>query len=252
MSDNPTSEENTKPCAYCGSMMSATATLCPVCKSYQSVWRTAVVYVAGIAGLIGLIGSAIAYIIGELPTIHKVIAWQDRVQLWDFRSVINSLDDFNIAISNIGDGPVILSSIIVYYGRNGSVVYTIQKSLASQQSLVATINTHAAPNTSLADYDIFLATPSGRPNDTITGHASMLASERPCLLMIPFLKNSPDISRMEEHYTAEHAHLVTVEERAVLDYFSIHDSKDIIFPFATVSAFAISTRPECRALNYSD
>jgi hypothetical protein len=72
VSDDTESVENTKPCAYCGSTMSASAILCPVCKSYQSVWRTAVVYVAGIAGLIGLIGSAIAYVITELPTIYRV------------------------------------------------------------------------------------------------------------------------------------------------------------------------------------
>lgn len=82
--DDLRSVENPKPCAYCGSPITVKAILCPVCKSYQSPWRTALIYIAGIAGLIGIMGSAFAYIISEVPSIHKIIAWHDDIKIWNF------------------------------------------------------------------------------------------------------------------------------------------------------------------------
>jgi hypothetical protein len=113
VSDDLKSAENTKPCAYCGSTISAKAVLCPVCKSYQSAWKTNVVYIAGIVGLITLIGSAITYIISALPNIHKILFWHDEIKAWKFSTFYDA--NFTSVVSNIGDGPVILSQIEVFY-----------------------------------------------------------------------------------------------------------------------------------------
>jgi hypothetical protein len=68
---------------------------------------------AGVAGLLGLIGSAIVYTIGELPTVYKVLAWTDRIKVWAFET--STYPNYGVAISNIGDGPIILSHISLYY-----------------------------------------------------------------------------------------------------------------------------------------
>jgi hypothetical protein len=86
MPDDNKSTGSTKPCAYCGSPMSIKASLCPVCRSYQSAWRTAIIYVAGIAGLISLVASAGAFIIGKIPDLYKQLAWKDQVKVFDLGS----------------------------------------------------------------------------------------------------------------------------------------------------------------------
>ena len=100
MSGNAEPAENTKRCAYCGSPIYVEAILCPVCKSYQSSWRTAVVYIAGIAGLLGLIGSAAVFIINALPNVYKVVAWRDQVKIWHFEAGISP--HFGVTMSNTG------------------------------------------------------------------------------------------------------------------------------------------------------
>ena len=99
-SDQPPTEEETKPCAYCGSAISKRASICPVCKSYQSAFRNVLLYLAGVAGLIGLVGSAFAFIVSDIPNMSKALAWKDQVKVWDFHGQFRP--DFEAAISNMG------------------------------------------------------------------------------------------------------------------------------------------------------
>jgi hypothetical protein len=104
MSEELKSAENTtKACIYCGSAIPLSAKLCPVCKSYQSRLRNNLVYVAGIAGLIGLLGSAFAYVVSELPSVRKVIAWHDEVKVEEFEGF--DTKNFSISATNTGDVP---------------------------------------------------------------------------------------------------------------------------------------------------
>jgi hypothetical protein len=234
--------------------MSATAILCPVCKSYKSSWRTAVVYVAGIAGLIGLLGSAGAYIINQIPNIYKIIAWEDKIKIWEFTANEHVAGDFTISASNVGDGPIILSSVILYYRETASASYNINKILQPRESLV----TNETPpsegkktgTTSLEAYKDFVANPSGKPNDTIIKHSSLDTYEAPCFLVVPYNQTSRDLKRMDDHYQYWKMHLITDELRAFVRYFSIHDGKDLLIPFPAVATFVRSTKPECQSLNY--
>jgi hypothetical protein len=253
MSDDLKAGGNTKPCAYCGSTMSATAILCPVCKSYQSSWRTFVVYVAGIAGLLGLIGSASVYIISEVPNIYRVLAWRDQIKIWEFRAL--DYEDFEIFASNTGDGPVVLSSLIIYYRDNWSARYSIGKILQHHDTLTKSIgDAKSTPHFTDADYDVFIATASGKVNDTVRQNSVIVGdnASRPCFLMVVYNKEFEGLSRMESHYSSGGKHLVTEPLQAVAVYYSIHNGEEVRAPFPAVATFARSTKPECRALNYQD
>jgi hypothetical protein len=58
-----------------------------------------------------LVGSAMVFVVSNLPEVYKILAWKDRIQIWQFDS---QSKNFHTIISNTGDGPVIVSAIVVY------------------------------------------------------------------------------------------------------------------------------------------
>jgi hypothetical protein len=252
-------EDSTKPCAYCGSPIPRSAILCSVCKSYQSTWRNNFAYWAGFAGLIGLLGSAVAYIISELPSLRKVIAWNDELQVVEFGAT--DTRNFTVSANNVGDGTVILSSIVIFLKNgNENAGYVIDKVLDANRLLSESFNVKEdaqgmAPQIP-ADYDLFIANTSGKPNSTTIQRSQIIysfnSSTWPCFLKVPANATSEGQRRMEQAYSTQGRHLVTEPLQAFAIYFSAHSGKKIRTPFPAVAAFMRSTKPECRALNYND
>jgi hypothetical protein len=217
------------------------------------------VYWAGLAGLIGLLGSAFAYFISEVPTLRKFFAWNDEVKIAKFEA--DDTKNFIVAAANIGDGSVILSSIVVEY-RGGSIPYTIQKILDANTSLSERIENKSdaqgnAPRMrDLVDYNRYLGTSSGKLNPTIIKNSDIIytydAASWPCLAMILWNEGSEEVPRMEEYYKALNMRLVTERVKASVVYYSVHARKELRTPFPVVALFARSTKPSCRAQNYND
>ena len=250
---------DTKPCAYCGSLIPSDAKLCSVCKSYQSKWRNNFVYWAGLAGLIGLLGSAFAYIISEASSLRKFFAWNGEVKVAKF--VAEDKNNFDVAASNVGDGSVILSSIVVEY-RGGSMPYEIHKVLDANTSLSERIENKSdaqgnAPRIrDHVDYDLYLGTNSGKLNTTIMKNSDIIysydAASWPCLAMELRNEGSEEIPRMGEYYKARNMRLVTEPVKASVVYYSVHARKELRTPFPALALFVRSTKPACRAQNYND
>jgi hypothetical protein len=248
VSDEVATVENTKPCAYCGSSISVRASLCPVCKSYQSSWRNVVIYIAGIAGLIGLLGSAAVYIISEVPNISKVLMWHDQIKLWEFSARYHP--NFSLNLSNVGDGPIIVSTILIYWDR-GNAQYPVGKLVLPTGSLI--IPAKIDPR---HDYYVDVADKSGTPNSTVISHSSIAFEDpnlpSPCFMMIFYNEDNVAISRMQNAYGLQKLKLVEEPVQGLVVYYSIHDKKEVKTTFPVVATFEQSTKPECAALNYQN
>lgn len=258
MSNDSASVKNTKPCAYCGSPILISATLCPICKAYQSKLRNVVLYIAGIAGLIGLLGSAFVYIVSEIPNIYKILMWRDQIKLWEFSA--RYYPNFSLSLSNVGDGPIIVSSILIYWNdsvpnappRRGNAQYTVGKVVQPTDTLIIPAKPDARN-----DYYLDIANTSGRPNSTVISHSS-IAYENPrsnpstCFMMVFYNEDAVAISRMQNAYGSEGLRVVQEPIRGVVVYYRIHDKKEVRTAFPVVATFERSTNPECAALNYQN
>ena len=137
---------------------------------YQSAWRTAVLYVAGIAGLIGLVGSAMVFVISNLPEVYKILAWKDRIKIWQFNS---QSQNFHTIISNTGDGPVIVSAIVLYSSNGGNNQIDIRKTIAPHES----ISESKDNQTGVAEYQTYPSNASGTPNSLMLSHSGFIIDD---------------------------------------------------------------------------
>ncbi len=71
-------DEAKKPCVACRSEISAGASLCPVCKSYQETWKNHLQYMAGVATLIVLTVSASFWL---YERIHAAYSYHENVSV---------------------------------------------------------------------------------------------------------------------------------------------------------------------------
>jgi hypothetical protein len=109
---------------------------------------------------------------------------------------------------------------------------------------------------SLADYDLYIANSSGKPNINVLKKSGFIysfdADTWPCFLKIPTNETSAGLRRMEETYSKLKRHLVAEPLQAFAISFSVHSGKQIQTPFPAMVLFMRSTKPECRALNFDD
>ena len=248
MSENSKSSRGTKPCSYCGSPMSAEAKLCPVCRSYQSAWRTTVIYMAGIAGLISLVGSAGAFIVGEVPDLWRVLAWKDQVKVFDFETGL--YPSFSVSLSNVGDGTVMVSQIFAIMPDGYNVSYPINKTLLPGESLALSGEQVFSPY-----YDGYIYTKSGTANSTVLANAGLPwpgEHKTPCFGEILFNTESFLLSRMRDHVKAADTKLVEANVQALVLYNSLHYQKKIRDPFPVVATFLQSSSPSCGAFDYTN
>jgi len=97
-------------CVACKSEIIPGAIICPVCKIYQSGWKSRLQYFAAIAGSITVITGFIAlltYVGATWPEVRKVIFWRDRLEVTSFDS------ESSIVISNFGDGEIFVSHLVL-------------------------------------------------------------------------------------------------------------------------------------------
>jgi hypothetical protein len=222
--------------------MSVGARLCPVCRSYQSAWRTTVIYVAGIAGLISLVASAVTFIVGKIPDVYKMFNWRDQVTVWSFDTGL--YPNFSITLSNTGDGPVIASQIFVIMPDGYNVSYPIAQTLLPGQSIPIAGGQEFSPY-----YQGYIYNYSGTANATVLRNAGVPWPEEkklPCFGEILFSKDSLLLSRMREHGKATGSKLVEDEKaRAFVVYYSLHERKEVRYQFPVITTFLRASNPKC-------
>jgi hypothetical protein len=214
---------------------------------------------AGLVGLIGLLGSAFAYIITEVPELRKVLFWHDEVKIAQFQASVPRFH-FAVTASNIGDGNIILMSIIVE-GRGGSssASYAINTIMASNTSISQgrddKRDDHGNETRFDESYGILLATASGKLTDTIVKNSYLAFNNSlvwPCLATMIFNEGADAISSFEEFYKHQNRHLVTERVNAFAVYYSVHNRTEVRSPFPAVATFLRPKKPECQAQNYDD
>jgi len=118
-------------CVACKSEIFAGASICPICKSYQSRWKRIVYYCATIAGLITVVFSLLTYMLSTLPEVYKRFFWRDLVEVTAFDS------KGKITIHNSGDGKVFVSHLSLRSEKLGySQALKINKTVESKSFLV--------------------------------------------------------------------------------------------------------------------
>jgi RNA polymerase subunit RPABC4/transcription elongation factor Spt4 len=253
MPDDLKPAENTKTCVYCGSSMSVGARLCPICGSYQSAWRSAVIYVAGITGLISLIASAFTFTISKIPDLRKMFNWTDHVTVWNFDTGL--YPNFSITLSNTGDGPVIVSQIFVTLPDGYNVGYPIAETLQPGSETLRPRQSIAIAGGQVFPpfYKGYIYNHSGIANATVLKNAGSPWPEQkklPCFGEILFSKDSLLLSRMREHGKATGSKLVEDSKaQAVVVYYSLHERKEVRYQFPVVTAFLQASDPSCDALD---
>jgi hypothetical protein len=230
-------------CIYCRSQIDSKALLCPVCRSYQSGWRNSMVYLAGLAGLLGLLGTAGVFVASKIPDLYKMMAWTDTVRVWDFESGLYPI--FGAKISNVGDGPVLLSKILVRYGKGGNAEYELGRTLQPNETMVVQRQIEE-----VSEYDGYLATKSGQPTKILDDNSNITRldegfSSRPCFASMLYHKNALALIRMDEAYGQGGTKLVKAEAQAYIIYISLHHSREERVEFPVVMTFNHSTRPGC-------
>ncbi|MGA8596990.1 MAG: hypothetical protein WB676_19945, partial [Bryobacteraceae bacterium] len=210
---------------------------------------TAVVYIAGIAGLIGLLGSAAAYIISETPNIYKLLMWNDEIKIWEFSA--RYYPNYTLSLSNVGDGPIIISTILLFWGKGSNIQYKIGKLVQPHDSLVMT-----APRETRQDYSTDVANTSGKPNTTVMSNAGIVFEDSsgtsPCFMMWFLSADAIEIDRMQNAYSRMNLKIVEESVQGVVVYYSLHDRKEARASFPVVATFEQSTKPECMTLKYQD
>jgi hypothetical protein len=118
-------------CVMCKSQILEGATICPICKNYQSAWKRNLHYCATIAGIITVAISLLTYVASTWPEIRKTLCWRDAVEI----SALDSKN--NIVLHNSGDGRVYVSHISLCSKAHGhSGVIFINKTIESKSFLV--------------------------------------------------------------------------------------------------------------------
>jgi len=123
-------------CVMCKSEIHAGATICPICKSYQTAWKRVLHYCATRAGIIIVVISLLTYVASTGPEIRKTLFWRDRVE-------IPALDSkTSIVLHNSGDGRVFVSHLTLHseaLGYSGAIL--INKTIESKSFLVHDLKT---------------------------------------------------------------------------------------------------------------
>jgi len=252
MPDDLKSSENTKPCVYCGSSMSAGARLCPVCRSYQSAWRTTVIYVAGIASLISLVASAVTFIVVRIPDVYKLFHWRDQVTVWSFDTGL--YPHFSITLSNTGDGPIIVRQVFVIMPDGSipdgwyNVSYAIGQILPPGESILIEEGQEFPP-----DYNGYTYNSSGTANATVLRNAGSpwpKVKKLPCFGEILFSTDSLLLSRMRDDGKATGTKLVEDKKaQAFVVYYSLHERKEVRYQFPVITTFVRASNPKCELLD---
>jgi hypothetical protein len=186
--------------------------------------------------------------VSKIPDLYKVLAWNDRVTVWDFAT--GAIPKFGATISNTGDGSIILSKILIRYA-SGNVEYTIGRTLQPREAAV--IVRELEPS---SEYDATVANDTGVPNSKLRMTSNQIAlgdpSIRPCFAIYFLHKEALEIKRVNEYYRPYGKRMVTEDAEAFVIYYSQHYEKEVWTSFPVVATFARSNRPGCDSSHFED
>jgi hypothetical protein len=190
------------------------------------------------AGLIGLVGSAMVFVVSNLPEVYKILAWKDRIKIWQFDS---QSQNFHTIISNTGDGPVIVSAIVLYSSNGGNNQIDIRKTIAPHES----ISESKDNQTGVAEYQTYPSNASGTPNSLMLSHSGFIIDDfaNPgglCSLIHFFDKGAVDVKRIQDFYSAHGSKLIVTFAEGSVKYYSLHNEKEMETRFPVLETYPVA------------
>lgn len=232
-------EQTTAPCLACGMPISANASICPTCKSYQRPWRNTLNYFAGIAGFIAVIGSAGAFMTSHVLGVVKKREWHDSISI----AVMESKNQ--ITLLNSGDGDILVTAVDIYVdaGENSfngalDIDQIVKKSSFLQvklknfdpydsaltEQIKANNEKDSQAGPKAPQYEVFLYTKDGQVTQKILAEAFKFSAKR-CLSYELGSRNSPSLNRVDETYKSSKKNLIYYPARADINWISAHTGK---------------------------
>lgn len=216
----------TKLCRYCGSAMSAPATLCPTCRSYQGRYRNIIPYLASATGLFALVASAVTFVVSQIAEAAKNHNWKDNAEIVFFSS--GSYPAFSIVAANVGDGPIFVTELLVRYGGGGdNAVYRVNAKIDKNDFFSNKVKL-AHP----AEYGEYISNFTGTLAGDVALNSDISTEQKPCFFAAFYSANSSDIARMNETYGRGGRKLVSRPVDLRLFFYGLHfgERKEVSVP----------------------
>lgn len=226
----PAAAATERRCIACQSSLAIGASVCPVCKSWQSRWRNALVFLGGSAGFLAILATAITYVTNTIYT-----AWSQREDAQVLQLQYPGYQIFD----NSGTIPIMLSHFELYWhGQNTPVIIGTQLEAKQMYYHADALDTLRKSFPAAA----YVANASG-------DGSSLLSKASPdtnsCYMLVFFSDNAPEIGQLNTFFAPGKVKLATVKLDAALYYYSTKDATLHSRPFHAVAAFYDLKKKEC-------
>jgi hypothetical protein len=220
-------------CIACGSPIEARASICPVCRSWQSGWKNHLVFLGGIAGFLVILATAITYVSN---TVYTILSQRDDAEILQLQYPGYQIFD------NSGTIPILLSHLQLSWPGGDATVIVGQR---------------LAPNEMFYKADDLLKMKSDHPSAALVANSSgngtaLLSKSSPfpytnkCYSLVFFSENAPELAELNNFFAPRKLRLATVKlTSATLFYYSTNDAVLHQRPFPAVGAFLDLKKKEC-------
>lgn len=228
-------ESPERTCIACGSPIAARASVCPVCKSWQSRWKNYLVLFGGSAGVLALLATAGTYIGNTIYTAasqrHDALVLQLQYPGYQ-------------VFDNSGTVPILLSHLDLRWRDGGRAIYGIGQQLPPQQMYYKTDHLVEKLKACYPSAGLF-ANRSGDGTALLSEASPFPYTDKRYSLMF-FSKNSPELTYLESYFAQGKKKLVeaTINE-AYVYYYSNNNTDLHRREFPAVAAFLELKKKEC-------
>jgi hypothetical protein len=237
---------NTKSCRYCGSEIAARASLCPVCKNYQSALRNNLVFFAGLTGFFTLLATGLVLIPHLTLSTYRLVMWRDSL---DFLEISKGIEPsyLTAVLSNSGYGPVFASTVEIYW-RGGNTSHALNRIVRVNEIEVI----REGDPVERKPFDLgFVSNQTGKPSkETLeaTDIANLHQVERACVRVIFMDTTNAHLDRMRPWYETRGRKLVLDPAEGKLFFFSTYSGARIQINFPLLASFVQKNTPECQKI----
>jgi hypothetical protein len=202
------------------------------------------VFLAGITGFIALIASAIAFVTDRTVDLYRSWEWKDEIQLISLETGL--FPHFSAVLSNVGNGPVFVSYINLFWRGDNATLHVNGKISAGDFYSILDAN-FFLPAT---DYNGFVFSSTGRPSTQVIEESSLdqTTSNKNCFLTVYYIPDDSNVLRMKDFYEHGGKELVSEPARAQIISFSLHSNKKIETNVPVIVTFLRSSKDRCQKI----
>jgi hypothetical protein len=220
-------------CIACGSAIATRASICPVCKSWQSHWKNSLVFLGGSAGVLALLATAVTYIAN---TIYTAVSQRDDAQVLQFQYPGYQIFD------NSGTVPILVSHLELFW-QGGSTTVIVGQQLAPKQMYYKTDDLDKMRSTNPSASFVVNASGDGT---ALLPKASAFPYMDKCYSLVFFSMNTPEMAELNRFYAPGKVKIATAKlDAAFLFYYATNNAVLHWRQFPAVAAFLDLKKPGC-------